>query len=67
MEKELQKRIFSSLIIIPLSLFFIIKGSYFFILFLVVIFFISASEWFKMIKKIEFKILGLLFLLFSFY
>ena len=67
MEKNLQKRILSSIILIPLSLFFIIKGSAFFILFLIVLFFISSSEWLNMAKKLEFKILGILFLIFSFY
>ena len=67
MEKELQKRILSSLILIPLSLFFIIKGSAFFILFLVILFLISSSEWLNMVKKLELKILGILFLIFSFY
>ena len=67
MEKELQKRILSSIILIPLSLFFIIKGSFFFILFLVIIFLISSSEWLNMVKKTELKFLGILFLIFSFY
>ena len=67
MNKELQKRILSSIIIIPLSLFFIIKGSIFFILFLVTLFLISSSEWLNMSKKLELKILGLFFLMFSFY
>ena len=67
MEKELQKRILSSIILIPLSLFFIIKGSVFFILFLVILFFISSSEWLNMTKKLELKILGILFLIFSLY
>ena len=67
MEKELQKRILSSIILIPLSLFFIIKGSVFFILFLVILFFISSSEWLNMTKKLDLKILGILFLIFSLY
>ena len=67
MNKELQKRILSSIIIIPSSLFFIIKGSTFFILFLVVLFLISSSEWLNMAKKLELKIFGILFLIFSFY
>ena len=67
MQKELQKRILSSIIIIPLSLFFIIKGSIFFILFLIILFFIASLEWVKMIKKIEFQIIGIIFLFFSFY
>ena len=67
MEKELQKRILSSIIIIPLSLFFIIKGSAFFMLFLIILFSIACSEWLKMTKKIENKIFGIIFLLLSFY
>ena len=67
MDKELQKRILSSIIIIPLSLFFIIKGSTFFILFLLILFLISSSEWLNMTKKLKFKLLGISFLIFSFY
>ena len=65
--KELQKRILSSIIIIPLTFFFIIKGSYYLIFFLVSLFFLSTAEWFKMSKKNEFKILGGIFLAFTFY
>ena len=65
MTKELLKRIFSSIILIPLSLFFIIKGSYFFIFFLLIIFFISSLEWINMTKNSELKILGIIFLLIS--
>ena len=67
MEKELQKRILSSIIIIPLSLFFIIKGSAFFMLFLIILFSLACSEWLKMTKKIENKVFGIIFLLLSFY
>ena len=67
MEKELQKRILSSIIIIPLSLFFIIKGSAFFILFLVILFLIASFEWLKMVKKKNLKFFGIFFLLLSFY
>ena len=67
MKKELQKRILSSIIIIPLSLFFIIKGSLFFILFITILFLIACLEWFKMTKRYDFKIFGIIFLLFSFY
>ena len=67
MEKELQKRILSSIILLPLSFFFIIKGSAFFILFLIILFVIACLEWFKMTKSKEYKIFGSLFLLFSFY
>ena len=67
MKKELQKRILSSIIIIPLSLFFIIKGSGFFILFITILFLIACLEWFKMTKRYDFKIFGIFFLLLSFY
>ena len=67
MIKELQKRILSSIIIIPLSLFFIIKGSAFFIIFITILFLIACLEWFKMTKRYDFKIFGIIFLLLSFY
>ena len=67
MEIELQKRILSSIIILPLSLFFIIKGSVFFILFLIILFSIASFEWLKMVKKNNLKVFGIFFLLLSFY
>ena len=67
MKKELQKRILSSILIIPLALFFIIKGSAFFISFLLILFLIASFEWIKIVKKNELKIFGIIFLLFSFY
>ena len=67
MQKELQKRILSSIIIIPLSLFFIVKGSAFFILFITILFLIACLEWLKMTKRYDFKIFGIIFLLLSFF
>ena len=68
MAKEFKKRLLSSLILIPLSIYFIIQGSVFFIFFLSLIFLVSAYEWLKMLKKNYFiKVFGLIFLLFSFY
>ena len=67
MGKELQKRILSSIIIIPLSLFFIIKGSVYFILFLIFLFSIASIEWLKMVKKKDLRIFGIFFLLLSFF
>ncbi len=67
MNKELQKRIFSSLIIIPISLFFIIKGSFFFIFFLFTIFLTTSYEWINLCKKKFFiRIIGITFLALSF-
>tara|TARA_B100000963_G_scaffold127798_1_gene111573 strand:+ start:600 stop:1274 length:675 start_codon:yes stop_codon:yes gene_type:complete len=66
--KELQKRILSSIVMIPVSFFFIIQGSIAFIFFLSLIFLATSSEWFRMTKSRDsIKILGLFFLLFSFY
>tara|TARA_B100001121_G_C18653417_1_gene605238 strand:+ start:644 stop:1288 length:645 start_codon:yes stop_codon:yes gene_type:complete len=66
MNSELVKRIISSFILIPVSLYFIIKGSILFNFFLIIIFLVSVFEWFKMHNKIIVKILGLFFLILSF-
>ena len=66
--KELQKRILSSIILIPVSFFFIIQGSFSFIFFLSLIFLVTSFEWFKMTKDNDLiKIFGLFFLFFSFF
>ena len=68
MKKEFEKRILSSLIIIPVALFFLLEGSVFFIFFLSILFLATSYEWIKMIKKNDFlKILGIIFLILSFY
>tara|TARA_B100001121_G_C18646535_1_gene601955 strand:+ start:782 stop:1408 length:627 start_codon:yes stop_codon:yes gene_type:complete len=67
MEKELQKRILSSLVLIPIALFFIVKGTYFFNFFLILCLIITLHEWYMMSKKKNYHIFGHLFLLFSFY
>ena len=68
MFNEFEKRLFSSAILIPITFFFIIQGSFLFIIFLSSIFLLTSYEWFKMIKKNNLlKILGITFLLFSFY
>ena len=66
--KELQKRILSSIILIPVSFFFIIQGSLTFIFFLSLIFLATSFEWFKMTKNRDLlRIFGLIFLFFSFF
>ena len=65
--KELQKRILSSIILLPLAYYFILAGSFYLIFFMIICFFVSIYEWNKMVKKIELKVLGTLFLIFSFY
>ena len=66
--KELQKRILSSIILIPLSFFFIFQGSFSFIFFLSLIFLATSFEWFKMTKEKDLlRIFGIFFLFFSFF
>ena len=68
MIKEFEKRLLSSLILFPIAIFFIIKGSVFFTFFLSILFLATSYEWLKMSKKNNLlKILGIIFLLFSFY
>ena len=66
--KELQKRILSSLILLPISLFFIIQGHLPFMFFLSIVFLVTSYEWMIMNKKKNLlKILGIIFLFISFY
>ena len=68
MIKEFEKRLLSSLILIPIAIFLIIQGSVFFTFFLSILFLATSYEWLKMSKKNNLlKILGIIFLLFSFY
>jgi len=48
---NLQKRILTSIIALPLSLFFIFKGGYFLLLFLLCIFFVANYELFSVFRK----------------
>ena len=66
MNNEILKRILSSLILIPIALFFIIKGSFFFIFFIAICFCIILYEWHMMSKKKPYYYYGLIFLIFSF-
>tara|TARA_B100001996_G_scaffold365432_1_gene335320 strand:- start:281 stop:910 length:630 start_codon:yes stop_codon:yes gene_type:complete len=62
MKKEFEKRILSSIILIPIALFFIIKGSLFFLFFLGIFFYTTSYEWFKMNKDDGLKIIGIIYL-----
>jgi len=64
---NLTKRIFSSFILIPLALYFIISGTYMLIFFTSICFFVSCYEWHMMTKKKAYRFYGFLFLIFSFY
>ena len=68
MSKELKKRILSSFILLPLSIFLIIEGHILFILFLSLIFLVTSYEWIMMNKNNDLlKLLGIIFLFFSLY
>jgi len=67
MSKELIKRIISSIILLPLSFYFIIQGSFGLIFFTVVCFIISSYEWSMMTKNKSYKIYGFIFLIITFY
>ena len=67
MTKELEKRILSSLILIPICFYFIFKGAILFNLFLILCFIITSYEWHKMSKKKKYHLLGYIFLFISFY
>ena len=66
-DKELKKRILSSIFLIPFTFFFIIKGNILFNFFICICFLITFYEWNKMSKKILYKLYGFIFLIFSFY
>ena len=66
MKNEAFLRVLSAIILIPIALFFIIKGSFFFIFFLSICFFITSFEWYKMTKNKNYFIYGFSFLIFSF-
>ena len=68
MKKELQKRILSSIILIPIAIFFIFQGSTYFLFFLSLLFLATSYEWIKMNKrKYLINIFGIIFLIFSFF
>ena len=67
MFKEFEKRLISSIILILMTLLVVLEGNIIFYTFLTIGFLISSYEWLKMIKRTDIKILGILFLFFSFY
>ena len=67
MSKELIKRIISSIILLPLSFYFIIQGSFVLIFFTIVCFIVSLYEWNMMTKNRSYKIYGFIFLIITFY
>ena len=68
MLREFEKRLLSSLILIPIAIFFILQGSVYLIFFLSLIFLATSYEWVKMTKKRNLiKLFGIIFLFFSLY
>ena len=67
MRKEFFIRILSSLILIPIVLFFIVKGSFFFNFFSILILSITLYEWHSLSFKKIYYLPGLVFIFFSFY
>ena len=67
MNNELQKRLLSAIILIPLSLFIIIKGSYFFNFFISICLIIALYEWYSMSKNKFYNIPGFFLIILSFY
>lgn len=67
MKKEFLKRLLSSIILIPIALFFIIKGSFFFNFFIFICLIITIYEWHMMSRKNSYYVPGLVLLIFSFY
>mgnify|MGYP006231481921 CR=1 FL=1 len=67
MYNEFQKRLLSTIILIPLSLFFIIKGSYFFNFFILICLIIAFYEWYIMSKKKLYNVPGYIVIFLSFY
>ena len=67
MNQELIKRTVSSIILIPISLFFIIKGEIFFNFFVITMLLITLYEWHFLSLKKVFYLPGFIFVILSFY
>ena len=67
MENEFLKRTLSSIILIPVTLFFIVKGKLFFNFFLLICLLATIYEWRVLTKGRFYKITGYLFIFISYY
>ncbi len=61
------KRIISSIILIPIIFYIIIKGSYLFNLLIIFALIVSLYEWYKMTKKKKYNLFGYFFILVAFF
>ena len=66
MSKELFLRILSSIFLLPIVYYIVIKGSYFFSIFILLCFLVTIYEWSKISKKIKYSKIGFIFLFLSF-
>ena len=66
MTNEITKRLLSSIILIPITLFFIVKGNFFFSFFIIICLFTTMYEWYMMRKNKTYHYFGHIFLLLSF-
>ncbi len=64
---NLIKRTLSSIILLPLALYFIVHGSFMLMFLTTICFVVACYEWQIMTKKKFYKIYGFIFLIFSFY
>ena len=67
MKYELYKRILSSILLIPLTLYLVFEGNVFFNFFILLCLFLTIYEWVMMNNKKIYIFLGVFFLIFSFF
>ena len=65
--KELQKRLLSSIVLIPIVIFFIFQENILFVFFLSILFVVSSYEWINLNKNKIIKVIGIFYLFFVFY
>jgi len=66
MTKEITKRLISSILLIPITLFFIVRVIFFFSFFIIICLLITMYEWYMMSKNKAYHFFGHIFLLISF-
>jgi phosphatidate cytidylyltransferase len=59
--KDFTKRILSSIILLPIALYFMLMGSFYLIFLIIICFLVSSFEWNKMTKKLNEKLSGFIF------
>ncbi len=64
---DLLKRIVSTIILLPLVLYFIFKGSFYLAFLITICFLIASFEWNKIVKNKQLKLMGFIYLIISFY